>query len=436
VQAAIPLLNNQVGLTAVAGTPVVHHHGGNATQNWATYVTGTSTTATGQAVTQDSNGNVYVTGSTDEGTTKGAFVAAYDPTGVPIFFKKFQAKDVSLGITYNHSEGHALALDGAGNIYVAGKATNPISRLQDGFVMRLDSTGKVDASYGVGFDTGLQGNVSGNGIAVTPDGTATMVGSARLLGNDIRLHNDIFIAVITPTGSVVDNATHAFDPHGFGVDSGGQQVFTDTVANAIVLNADGSFAYISGTGTHPGGDTDIMMMLVDTATGGQGAAGYSYVPNTGADSGNGVVIGPSGNVVQAGTITIQANGQSNAYAVVINWAADLTSASYGVYDTNSASGSGVAVDPAGNVYVTGTAADVVGNTRALVDVVDPQGAVADTLLIADNGSGIELGAGIVFSPDGTVYLTGSTTSSNLSTDGTGLNGDQDAFLANAGGFMF
>jgi hypothetical protein len=303
--------------------------------------------------------------------------------------------------------------------------------------MRLDSSGKVDSSYGVGFDTALQGNVSGNGIVVTPDGTATMVGTARLLGNDIRLHNDIFIAVITPTGSVVDNATHAFDPRGFGVDAQGQQVFTDTVGNAVALSADGSLAYISGTGTHPSKDNDIMMMVVDTASGGQGTAGYSYVPNPGNNSGNGLVIGPTGSVYQAGTATvISSNGQSNTYATVISWAADLSTASYGVYDTNTATGSGIAVDAAGNAYVTGTAVDLLGNSRALVDLVDPSGAVADTLLIADNGSGLESGTGIVFSQDGTVYLTGSTSSSNLSTDGSALNGDQDAFLANAGGFMF
>ena len=40
-----------------------------------------------------------------------------------------------------------------------------------------------------------------------------------------------------------------------------------------------------------------------------------------------------------------------------------------------------------------------------------------------------------YSPDGTVYVTGSTTSSNLATDGSALNGDQDAFLANVGSFV-
>jgi hypothetical protein len=428
IQTTVTLRTDQIALSA-ATAHVVQHIGGNANQNWATYVTGTATTATGQGLIQDSNGNVYVTGSTDEGTTKAAFVAKYDPTGNLIFFKKFQAKDVSTGITDNHSEGHAIGLDGNGNIYVTGKATNPTSRLQDAFIMRFDSSGAVDPTYGVGFDTGGLGNVSGNGLVVAADGTATLVGTARFFGNDI------FLAVIGPDGSVSISATHAFAPGSF-VDSQGQQVFTATVGNSIALNADGSLAYISGTGTHPGGDTDIMVMLVDTNSGGQSIAGFSYVPNAGTDSGNGIAVGADGTVYQAATSTIQSNGQSSTYATVIAWQGSLASANYGVYDQNTLTGSGIAVDPSGNAYLTGTATDLLGNTRALVDLLDPTGAVADTLLIADNGSGQESGAAVVYSQDGTAYLTGNTSSSNLSTDGSALNGDQDAFLANVGGFMF
>jgi hypothetical protein len=62
--------------------------------------------------------------------------------------------------------------------------------------------------------------------------------------------------------------------------------------------------------------------------------------------------------------------------------------------------------------------------------------IADTQLIAESGSGQEAGWGIAYSPtSNSVYVTGDTTSSNLSTDATSLNGQQDAFLANVGNFM-
>jgi hypothetical protein len=430
VQPNIALISSQTQLSAIP-THVQHHPGGNASSNWATYVTGTSTTATGQAVTQDSAGNTYVTGSTDEATTKGTFIAKYDSTGTQIFYKKFQAKDASTGIVYNHSEGRAIGLDGNGNIYVTGRATNPVTRLQDAFTMRFDNTGKADPTYGIGFDTGGLGNVTGNGMAVAPDGTATIVGTARFLGNDI------FMAVILPDGSVSVNATHAFAPGSF-VDLQGQQVFTGTVGNAVALSADGSVAYISGTGTQPGGHTDIMVMKVDTNSGGQSSAGFSYIQDPGNDSGNGLVLGADGTVYQAATATVQSGGRSNTYAGVIAWNASLSTTSYAVYDdVNTTTGTGIAVDPSGNVYVTGTGTDILGNTRAVVDLLDPTGAVADSLLFVDSGSGQEFGTGIVYSQDGTVYLTGATSSSNMPvSDNSALNGDQDAFLANIGGFMF
>lgn len=425
VQATVPLLHYQTELTAAtAHVQVSQHVHAAATQNWATYVTDTTTSATGQAVTVDGNGNIYVTGSTDEAGAKKAFVAAYDPNGTQLFLTKFQATDVTTGVTYNHSEGHALGLDGSGNIYVTGQATNPTTRLQDAFVMRLNGSGKVDATYGVGFDTNGLGNVSGNGIAVKPDGTVTIAGSARFLGNDI------FIAQVAPSGSV--NYGNAFPPVDF-QDSSGNGLYKAVTANGIVLSPDGTMAYLSGTGTHTDGSSDIIVTLIDTATG-SNPAGFSAVSNPGG-VGNGIVVGSDGTIYQTGTTTIQTNGQASTFAVAISWSSDLTAANYAVYDQNTLTGTGIAVDSAGNVYLTGTAADVLGNTRALVDLLDPTGAVVDALLIADMGSGQEAGYGIAYSQDGTVYVTGSTTSSNLASDGSALNGEQDAFLANVGNFM-
>jgi hypothetical protein len=425
LQETIRLISQQTALTAASSpAPVQHHFGGDATQNWATYVTNTTSSATGQGIVLDSNGNIYVTGSTDQGSTKTAFVAAYDANGNQLFLTKFQAKDVTTGVNYNHSQGNALALDASGNIYVTGQATNPTTRLQDAFVMRLSSSGKVDSTYGVGFDTGGLGNVSGNSIVVTPNGVATIAGSARFLGNDV------FIAQVAASGSVTYG--NAFPPADF-EDSTGSSLYNAVTANGIAFSSDGSMAYVSGTGTHADGTSDIIVTLIDTATGSQ-PTGFSAVSNPGG-AGNGIVVGADGTVYQSGTTTIQSNGQAATYAVAISWTSDLSNTNYEVYDSNSLTGTGIAVDPTGNVYMSGTASDTLGNTRALVDFLDPTGAISDTLLIADMGSGNESGTGIVYSQGGTVYVTGSTSSSNLSTDGTSLNGQQDAFLANVGNFM-
>src|SRR5205085_2785718 len=59
LQETIPLISKQTAVAAVFAPPVQHHFGGAATQNWATYVTNTSSTATGQGVALDSSGNIY-----------------------------------------------------------------------------------------------------------------------------------------------------------------------------------------------------------------------------------------------------------------------------------------------------------------------------------------------------------------------------------------
>jgi hypothetical protein len=428
---AIPLISQQTELSAApTHTPVQQTVGGAASQNWATYVTGTATIATGRAVALDAHGNIYVTGATDEGTTKQAFVAAYDSNGNQLFLTAFQALDAGANGTpvvhYTHSQGQGIALDGNGNIYVTGQATNPSTRLQDAFVMRFTSSGHVDSTYGVGFDTGGLGNVNATGIAVTPDGTATIVGSARFLGNDV------FLAQIAASGVV--NFGNAF-PAGDFRDSSGNGLYQAVAGNGIALSPDGTMAYLSGTATRSDGSTDITVTLIDTATGSQ-PTGFSAISAPGG-TGAGIVVGADGTVYQTGTATIQANGQASTYAVAISWSSSISTTNYAAYDsvTPSITGTGIAVDPAGNVYLTGTASDAFGNTRALVDLLDPNGQIVDTLLLAENGSGVEAGWGIAYSPDGTVYVTGDTSSSNLSTDGTALNGQQDAFLANVGSFM-
>jgi hypothetical protein len=432
---------------------------GYASQNWATYVTQTTTEATAQAVTVDNNGNVYVTGATDEGTAKKAFVAEYDPNGNQIFFTTFQAADVLSNpgtvVTYSHSQGNAIALDGNGNIYVVGTATElNAPHYQDAFIMRFDSSGNVDPTYGAGYNSPV-GNVSGNGVVVGPDGTATLVGSARLPASDGTgtIHQDIFLAQLAPDGSVpsVDGVPYyfGFGPGGFTFQ--GAQQFSATSGSAIALSLDGMTAYVSATGSPVGNTTNSQILVLSFSTsapfslsGGQFAlngTGQVVGSNDGPATSNGIAVGADGSVYQAGTTSYQENGQTSTYPFVINWAPDLSSVNFSGLDDSQPGGTGtsIAVDPSGNIYLTGTGFDQNGIQRALVDYMQGSGGqlvVSDFTLIAQNGSGQEAGWGIAYSnASDTAFVVGDTTSSNLSTDNTALNGSQDAFLANVGSFM-
>ena len=469
---------NQLSPVATHAVPQQIHP--DSSQNWVTYITGTNYVATGQAVTVDINGNAYVTGAVNEGTGKQAFVAVYDSNGdtPPIFFTTFQAVDVGLNgdsvVHYNNSEGTGIALDGSGNIYVVGTATNPQTRGQEAFVMRFDSTGNVnqpyvlDTTYGDGFNSvgiNLQTlaeeplNVQGNGIVVAPDGTATIIGTGNfqdpLTG---QIHQDVFLAQINPDGTIPllrDGQTYyafGFAPASFGNDSQGNPLFTSLLGNGIAVSPDGSTGYISGTGNTPSASSDsfVLSFTLASPVGGNQLTGFTLngaaqvlASNDGPVTGNGIAVGADGTVYQGGTYTYQENGQTSPYPYAVSWMNDLsTYVNQGLDDSlPGGTGTGIAVDPAGNVYLTGSGFDSAGSQRAFVDFLQAGGGqqfgVNDTYLTGQSpsGSGQEAGWGVAYSAaNNSVFLVGDTSSSNLSTDSTTLNGTQDAFLANTGNF--
>src|SRR5207245_6291330 len=106
------------------------------------YVSGTSGAVTGRRVAVDSAGNIYATGYTDDGTNKMAFVAEYNGAGGRLAFTSFQVQDPDPTVKYIQSEGHAIAVDNAGGVYIAGKATDALGGDTDAFITKFtfDST--------------------------------------------------------------------------------------------------------------------------------------------------------------------------------------------------------------------------------------------------------------------------------------------------------
>ncbi len=166
---------------------------------WSTYLGGSSE-ETARDVVTDAAGNVYITGGTGSANFSPLLNAAQTTFGGnhDVFVAKFNASGLPQWSTYlggpNYDRAYAIELDGAGNVYVAGRAgrnfpvtvgalqgnfagdSNPNSNYgdQDGFVAKFNNAGqRVWVTYLGGPDRSFIRDIdvdsSGNVYAVLTD---------------------------------------------------------------------------------------------------------------------------------------------------------------------------------------------------------------------------------------------------------------------------
>ncbi len=386
---------------------------------WATYVTGTGTSAAGLAVATDQNQNAYVAGSEGEGDAKMAFVAEYASDGTPLYYAEFQAIDPDPGFTYGSTEAHAIAVDPNGNAYVTGVAVRQETGNTQAFGMKLDASGNIVPGYGGGLAVTPTSNSSGDGITVDADGQATLVGSAQVG----QSQETVAVALkYNAQGGAIPIYAAGYRFSGFDA----------SAAKAVVLDATADNAYIVGSILPSGATEDDILALKIDNTGPQAGQHPSYAltaTNDGEDVLNGVAVDDAGNAYVMGTVTYQ--GQPTAYTAEIDAAGDAFV--YASLFDSTLSGTGVSWDDTNNVsYVTATLLDPQdGLVHAAVAELDASGSLLDAYITA--GDTMDTAQGVAFG-GGTAYLVGTTSSTDLSTDGTTLNGKGDAFLTAASNF--
>lgn len=217
------------------------------------------------AVAIDAAGNAYIAGSTFSNlfpTTKGAFqtvnrdaanggtnafISKLDPTGAKLLYSTYLGGSGAPSTDYQYlpDSANAIAIDSAGNAYVAGVTGStdfPItpgvlgpaaSGLGTGFVTKLNPTGTA-----LTYSTFLGGDhASASAIAVDASGIAYVAGNAvagnLLLSADaVSKAGGAFIAKVKPDASGLDYATLLGG-------SGGDQAF------ALALDAAGH-VYVTG----------------------------------------------------------------------------------------------------------------------------------------------------------------------------------------------
>ncbi len=397
---------------------------------YSTYIGGSGDDV-GYGIAVDSAGNAYITGDTSStnfpvekafqkalGGMFDAFALKLSSDGSKLLYSTY------IGGTQG-DRGDAIAVDGSGNAYVTGYTystdfplLNPIQKaFTDGnvhcFVTKLDATGST-LYYSTYLGGGDDRPEQATGIAVDSEGNAYVTGytnSARFPSvNPIQKFvgpTDVFVTKIKPDGSGFAYSTHL----------GGN---ADDEGMAIAVDASGS-AYVTG-------ETESLDF---PTTPGAYSTKCTGVPTPGRMR----QLCKGGDVFVS---KLTPDGSKLLYSTYVN-------------GNGFEVGRGIAVDRAGNAYVTGltTSHDFPsvnplqkgfggGDFDAFVFKLSPDGS-ALVYSSTIGGSQNDGGYGIAVDSKGDAYVTGYTYSSDFPTKSPLRNGSQsanpayrDAFVAKIG----
>ena len=373
----------------------------------------------GGGIAVDGGGAAYVTGQTsspDFPTTSGALTTTTPATTTNAFALKLSADGSRLvystelgstagvltqgGLPVNgvgDSGGRAIAVDGGGNAYLTGQTDSA------SFPVTLLDPRAITATVAAG--------------AVPLHGTCTLTSTGGQTGGPCY---DAFVTKLGPTGSI-SYSTYlggGRDDYGYGLALDGQ----NTGLVYVTGRTESSDFPISGTlqsfnggnksaACHETDCPDAFVAKLDTTmtfttVGTLGALGTlvggsvsnlqhpsllwsTYLGGSGADEGTGIALDPGGNVYVTGDT-----------APLSTTASDFPTTT-GAYSTTAAGGT-CAVGPCADVFV----AKLRGDGSRL------------TYASRFGGSGDDKGAGIAVDTAGHAYLTGSTTSADFPTLGS------------------
>ncbi len=362
------------------------------------------------AIAVDPSGNAYVTGNTAstnfpavnaiQTTLNGgqdAFISKYNVAGTALVYSTY------LGGSSGFENGWDIAVDATGNAYVAGRTTSidfPVTAatafqptkttnntVDGGFVTKLNANGTL------GYSTYLFGPQGNSAFGVATDGA----GNAYIVGR---------------TGTGFPITASAFNSTNFG--SG--------FLTKLNTNAAGAASLVYSTYLGPTGFAEGHAVTVD-------AAGNAYITGNASST--------STNFASPGAFqTTYGGGSADAFIAKFN--TNLSGTASRVYSTylggsgqdfggqSTPSGSkAIAIDSAGNAYVTGFTTSTnfptanafqaanAGNTDAFLTKLNPAGSalVYSTYLGGSGTSSDDEGRSVAVNVAGNAYVVGLTASS-------------------------
>ncbi|MDO8682751.1 MAG: SBBP repeat-containing protein, partial [Armatimonadota bacterium] len=275
-------------------------------------------------IATDASGNVYLVGMAQEDVgDNNIWIAKYDPSLVPISSVTFNGSAAQ-----SYDEGRGVAVDAAGNIYVVGT----VQETSGGYNIWV---GKYSSSLSLQSEATLDSGPEdwGYGIAIDDSGNVYITGCNTYPYN---------LLVAKYTSALVLQSSTTINSNG----SCGQSV----VAN-------NGFLYVAGYVPAPGPSTDIWIGKFNPSLA-LLSSNTVIGPANGYDMPGKIAAGPGGNIYITGGISGTGGGRDL-------WAAKYSSSLVlkssmtinGLAGKND-TGSGIAADGAGNVYVTGEIRDI------------------------------------------------------------------------------
>ncbi len=416
----------------------------------------------------DGSGDAFVTGWTYASnfpTTTGAFLMS-NPGNEDAFVTELNAAGNALVYsTYlggnSDTEGYGIAVDGSGDAFVTGytDASNlatpgayqaSYSGNGSAFVTELNAGGNA-----LVYSTYLGGNNStaGQGIAVDGSGDAFITGytdasnlatpgayQASYSGNQ-----SAFVTELNPSGSGVVYSTYL----GGNNSTAGQGIAVDGSGDAFVTGYTNASNFPTTPGafqtSNPGNESAFVTELNPS---GSGAVYSTYLGGNNYTVGNGIAVDGSGDAFVTGYTdasnfpttpgayqTTFAGGEyyyfdsyDAAFVTELNAAGSALVYSTYLGGNSDTEGYGIAVDPGGDVFVTGeTYANNFPTVNALqgyggrwdafVSELAPAASGAASLISSTylGGSNSDYGFGIAVDASGDAFVTGQTYSSNFPT---------------------
>ena len=311
---------------------------------YSTYLGG-SASDTATSVAADSAGNVYLTGQTqssDYPTTAGAFQTACrigsDGSCADAFVSKLSPAGLGVGdLVYStflggsgNDSASAIAIDGASDIYVAGQSQS------------LDFP--------------------------TTSGAFQAACHTDALGNCA----DAFIAKLAPTGNGASDLVYSTYLGGSGPDKA-NGLAVDVISKVYLTGNTQSSDFPSTSGSWQtackldglGNCADGFIAKLNPAASGAASLVYAtFLGGSGIDHANGVAVDTSGNVFVTGTtasvdfplanaLQVTPGGGTDAFVAKLNAASSAVIFSSYLGGSNNDRGVGIALDSAGDAYVTG-----------------------------------------------------------------------------------